>query len=62
MPPAKSALPLDEDVTKDVWGHLPPKLRQQMTEYYKEDVMPKYSELLRLYYSSLAEKNAERSG
>jgi hypothetical protein len=58
LPPAKSALPLDEDVAKDVWGHLPPKLRQQMTEYYKEDVMPKYSELLRLYYSSLAEKNA----
>jgi hypothetical protein len=52
------SLPLDEDVAKDVWGHLPDKLRQQMTQYYKEDVMPKYSELLRLYYSSLSEKSA----
>lgn len=53
-----SSLPIDEDVAKDVWGHLPDKLRQQMTQYYKEDVMPKYSELLRLYYSSLSEKSA----
>ena len=52
----RASLPFDEDVAKDVWGHLPPKLRQQMTEYYKEDVMPKYSELLKLYYSSLSEK------
>jgi hypothetical protein len=54
--PARPALPFDDDVAKDVWGHLPDKLRQQMTQYYKEDVMPRYSELLRLYYSSLAEK------
>jgi hypothetical protein len=52
----KPGLPFDEDVAKDVWGHLPDKLRQQMTQFYKEDVMPKYSELLRLYYSSLSEK------
>ena len=50
-------LPFPDDVAKDVWGHLPDKLRQQMTQYYKEDVMPKYSELLRLYYSSLSEKS-----
>lgn len=55
-PPPKASLPSDEDVAKDVWGHLPDKLRQQMTQYYKEDVMPKYSELLRLYYSSLSDK------
>jgi hypothetical protein len=55
-PPPKASLPFDEDVAKDVWGHLPDKLRQQMTQYYKEDVMPKYAELLRLYYSSLSEK------
>ena len=54
----KASLPFDEDVAKDVWGHLPDKLRQQMTQYYKEDVMPKYAEMLRLYYSSLAEKAA----
>jgi hypothetical protein len=57
-PPPKASLPFDEDVAKDVWGHLPDKLRQQMTQYYKEDVMPKYAEMLRLYYLSLAEKTA----
>jgi hypothetical protein len=50
------SLPFDEDVAKDVWGHLPDRLRRQMTQYYKEDVMPKYSELLRLYYSSLSDR------
>lgn len=54
---AASSLPFNEDVAKDVWGHLPDKLRRQMTQYYKEDVMPKYSELLRLYYSSLSDKS-----
>ena len=54
-PPPKASLPFDDDVAKDVWGHLPDKLRRQMTQYYKEDVMPKYAELLRLYYSSLSE-------
>jgi hypothetical protein len=54
---AAASLPFSEDVAKDVWGHLPDKLRRQMTQYYKEDVMPKYSELLRLYYSSLSEES-----
>jgi hypothetical protein len=53
----KMSLPFDDEVAKDVWGHLPYKLRQQMSQYYKDDVIPKYAELLRLYYSSLAEKN-----
>ena len=55
-PLPKATLPIDADFAKDVWGHLPDQLRRQMTQYYKEDVMPKYAELLRLYYSSLAEK------
>ncbi|MDB5310331.1 MAG: hypothetical protein JWO38_4533 [Gemmataceae bacterium] len=50
----KPALPLDDDVVKEVWGHLPDKLRQQVTQYYKEQFMPRYSDLLKQYYSSLA--------
>ena len=50
----KPALPIDDDVVKEVWGHLPDKLRQQVTQYYREQFMPKYSELLKQYYSSLA--------
>lgn len=50
------ALPLDDAITKQVWGHLPEGLRQRMNQYYREQFMPKYSDLLREYYSSLAEK------
>ncbi|HEY2783901.1 MAG TPA: hypothetical protein VGJ05_02915 [Fimbriiglobus sp.] len=53
-------VPLPEKITKDVWGHLPPQLRQQMSQFYREHFMPKYSELLRQYYSSLAEKEKEK--
>jgi hypothetical protein len=55
LPATKTLLPLEEGTSKDVWGHLPDKLRQQMTQYYNEDIMPRYAELLRLYYSSFAE-------
>jgi hypothetical protein len=51
---AKPSLPIDDAVVKEVWGHLPDKLRQQVSQYYKEQFMPKYSELLKQYYSSLA--------
>ena len=51
---AKPTLPIDEAVVKEVWGHLPDKLRQQVSQYYKEQFMPKYSDLLKQYYSSLA--------
>ena len=59
MGPAKPALPITDDVVKDVWGHLPDQLRKQVTQYYREEFMPRYSELLKQYYSSLAEKNAK---
>lgn len=51
---AKPSLPIDDDVVKEVWGHLPDKLRQQVTQYYKEEFMPRYAGLLKQYYSSLA--------
>lgn len=54
---AKPTVPLDDEVVKDVWGHLPDKLRQQVSQYYKEEFMPRYSELLKQYYSSLANQN-----
>ncbi len=57
--PGKAVPPSEEDVSKDVWGHLPDKLRQQMSQYYKEDFTPKYAELLRLYYSSLSDKGTK---
>lgn len=57
--PPKPSLPVDDDVAKDVWGHLPDKLRQQVTQYYKEEFMPRYADLLKQYYSSLSEKGVK---
>jgi hypothetical protein len=43
------------DMYRDVWGHLPESLRQEVDHYYRERFMPKYRELLRQYYTRLAE-------
>ncbi len=43
------------DVYRDVWGHLPESLRQEVDHYYRDRFMPKYQELLRQYYTKLAE-------
>ncbi|MCZ2342174.1 MAG: hypothetical protein LC104_10325 [Bacteroidales bacterium] len=57
---ATPAPPLDDPYTKQVWGHLPEQMRQKMTQYYREQFVSKYGDLLRQYYSSLAER--EKSG
>jgi hypothetical protein len=49
------------DLYKDVWGHLPDRLRQEMDLYYREKFMPRYSELLRQYYAALAEQRKKGS-
>jgi hypothetical protein len=58
--PSVPLLPQEDDIVKEVWGHLPDKMRQQATQYYQQDFMPRYTELLKLYYSSLAEKGGKR--
>ncbi len=59
-PNAKPGVPFDDAVTKQVWGHLPERLRQEVNQYYKEQFMPKYGDLLRQYYADLAER--EKAG
>lgn len=58
--PGIPLLPIEDEIVKEVWGHLPDKMRQQATQYYQQDFMPRYTELLKLYYSSLAEKGGKR--
>jgi hypothetical protein len=53
-------LPLDDPFTRRVWGHLPEKLRQQAMQSYREQFMPRYSEMLKQYYSTLNEKQPPR--
>jgi hypothetical protein len=44
------------DLYKDVWGNLPETLRQEMDQYSREQFMAKYSDLLKQYYATIAEK------
>jgi hypothetical protein len=45
---------------KDEWGHLPPELRQEMDNVFKEDPLPSHEELIRRYYLSLTQKKLSR--
>ncbi len=60
-PKEKPKNPLETDhsvaeVYKDIWGHLPEKMRQEMDSYYREQFMPRYADLLKQYYMSLAKE------
>lgn len=44
-------------LAKDVWGHLPAALRQELLNVYSEKYLPKYDEMVRKYYEALAEQN-----
>jgi hypothetical protein len=44
------------DLYKEVWGHLPETLRQEMDQYAREKFMAKYGDLLKQYYATIAEK------
>lgn len=50
------------DVYKDVWGQLPDRVRKEMDQYYRSEFMPKYSEMLKLYFSALAERGEKAGG
>ena len=48
------------DLYKDVWGHLPETLRQEMDQYSREQFMAKYADLLKQYYATIAEKGRRK--
>lgn len=41
----------------DVWGHLPPHLRDQLLNTYGERMLPKYQQLVKQFYEALSEQN-----
>lgn len=45
---------------KDEWGHLPPELRQELENVFKEEPLPAMEELIRRYYLSVAKKSLKR--
>jgi hypothetical protein len=48
------------ELLKEVWGHLPPVLRQEMMNVYSEKFLPKYDDLVRRYFEALAEEQQPR--
>jgi hypothetical protein len=62
-PPMKPAKPLDRHALaggKDIWGHLPAELRQEMDNVFKEDALPTKQDLIRRYYLSVAKQKLVR--
>lgn len=48
-----------KEMLKNVWGHLPEKVRDQMLQNATESFLPKYSEQIEEYFKRLVEINAE---
>ncbi len=45
-----------QDLVKQVWGHLPPKVRELMRSASVEEFLPKYEQQIEAYYRRLAEE------
>lgn len=45
----------------EVWGHLPPVMRERLLNVGGEKLLPKYEDMIRRYYESLAEPDRARS-
>jgi hypothetical protein len=48
------------DLFKDVWGHLPETLRQEMDAYARAKFLPEYDLALRQYYRTLSEQGRKK--
>jgi hypothetical protein len=62
-PPTKPAKPSDRHSLaggKDTWGHLPPELRQEMENVFKEDALKAKEDLIRRYYMSVSKRKLVR--
>jgi len=55
----KSAMS-NADLYKDIWGHLPEKFRMEMDAYSRVEFMNKYNDLLKQYYTTIAEKGRKK--
>ena len=48
--------------SKDEWGHLPPELRGEMENVFKEDALPSRKTLIDRYYISVTRKSTGNRG
>jgi hypothetical protein len=58
--PARPKNPKSLAGGKDVWGHLPPELRQEMENSFKEEALPDKIELIKRYYLSVSKNKPVR--
>jgi hypothetical protein len=62
-PPMKPAKPSERHALaggKDIWGHLPDELRQEMDNVFKEEALPTKQDTIRRYYLSVSKKKLVR--
>ncbi|MFO0863271.1 MAG: hypothetical protein U0744_01185 [Gemmataceae bacterium] len=57
--PNRKADPLAGEY-KDAWGNLPLKKREEMDAFARERLMPRYEEILRQYYRTIAEQGRKK--
>lgn len=53
---AEDELQRRRSLAHSVWGHLPPKVQEELERSFSERFAPKYEELIRRYYEALAER------
>lgn len=58
--PKETEMARRENLLKDVWGHLPERLRMQMEQQFQAVFLPKYSMLIEQYFKHLAEQGASQ--
>jgi len=46
------------ELARKVWGHLPPKLREELLQAGGEEFLPEYAAEIREYYRRLAKERA----
>jgi len=49
-------------LVREVWGHLPPAVRERVPVNFSETVLPAYDELVRRYFEALLEESPQRKG
>jgi hypothetical protein len=49
-----------ETLVNELWGHLPPRSREQMRQSFSDEFLPKYELEIEQYYSRLSEEQQSR--
>jgi hypothetical protein len=59
---ARVAITGHGSLVREVWGHLPPAVRERVPVNFSETVLPAYDELVRRYFEALLEESPRGKG